>query len=253
VRDSPGDTAFEEQKRTDSAGSAAWLAGGSGIDLVNHRRRADVVSRPRGSGAGDFYNRRAGWLGAVRNTPEKETASQWAHCDSWTGSSDSVHRVGGCAIAQLTGAQVNKGLRLFGHPLHMMLLHFPIALWSVSLLAEAAWLWRGETLWAEMSFWCVLVGLALAVPVAITGFADYLAIPNGNPAERVALWHMVVMLGAAAMFTVSLVVQGTPTAVTSVRMIAAIVVSAGGLALIGLGAWLGGELVLRHGVGRLDS
>jgi uncharacterized membrane protein len=148
---------------------------------------------------------------------------------------------------------MNKGLRLFGHPLHMMLLHFPIALWSVSLLAEAAWLWRGETRWAEMSFWCVLVGLALAVPVVVTGFADYLAIPSGHSAERVALWHMVIMLSAAAMFTVSLVVQGAPAAVTSGRMIAAMVVSAGGLALIGFGAWLGGELVLRHGVGRADS
>ncbi|PYJ69919.1 MAG: hypothetical protein DME75_10185 [Verrucomicrobia bacterium] len=50
---------------------------------------------------------------------------------------------------------MSKGLRLFGHPLHMMLVHFPIALWSVSLLGDVAWLWRGETLWAEMAFWSI--------------------------------------------------------------------------------------------------
>jgi uncharacterized membrane protein len=146
---------------------------------------------------------------------------------------------------------MNKGLRLFGHPLHMMLLHFPIALWSVSLLADLVWLWRGETLWAEMAFWSVAAGLALAMPTAIAGFVDYLALASGG-AERVALWHMIVMLGAAGMFTVSLIVQGAPAAVTQARMVTMTVVSAVGLVLMGFGAWLGGELVLRHGIGRVD-
>ena len=147
---------------------------------------------------------------------------------------------------------MTKGLRLFGHPLHMMLVHFPIALWSVSLLADVVWLWRGETLWAEMAFWSVAVGLALAVPTAVAGFVDYLALAGGQ-AERVALWHMIVMLCTAGVFTFSLVVQGAPTAATPTRMIAATCLSAMGVALMGFGAWLGGELVLRHGVGRVDS
>ena len=147
---------------------------------------------------------------------------------------------------------MSKGLRLFGHQLHMMLVHFPIALWSVSLLGDVAWLWRGETLWAEMAFWSIAAGLALAVPTAVTGFVDYLALAGGQ-AERVALRHMIVMLSAAGVFTVSLVVQGVPTAATRPRMIAATLISASGVVLIGFGAWLGGELVLRHGIGRVDS
>jgi len=148
---------------------------------------------------------------------------------------------------------VNKGLRLFGHPLHLMLVHFPIALWSVSLLGNAAWFWRGVSLWAEMAFWSVAVGLVLAVPVAVTGFVDYLAIPRDKPAERIALWHMVVMLGAAGIFAISLIVQGTPAVATRPRMIAVTMLSAGGLVLMGFGAWLGSELVLRHGIGCVDS
>lgn len=34
---------------------------------------------------------------------------------------------------------MKRGLRMFGHPLHVMLIHFPIALWSVSLVADAVW------------------------------------------------------------------------------------------------------------------
>src|SRR5215831_2474984 len=137
---------------------------------------------------------------------------------------------------------MNKGLRLFGHPLHMMLVHFPIALWSVSLLGDAAWFWRGEVRWAEMAFWSIAVGLAVAVPVAISGFVDYLAIPSGKPAERVALWHMIIMLCSAGTFTISLIVQGSPAVATRARMIAVTTVSAGGLLLMVFGAWLGGEL-----------
>src|SRR5207244_10698927 len=75
---------------------------------------------------------------------------------------------------------MSKGLRLFGHPLHMMLVHFPIALWSVSLLGDVAWLWRGERLWAEMAFWSIGAGLALAVPTAVNGFVDYPALACGT-------------------------------------------------------------------------
>jgi uncharacterized membrane protein len=147
---------------------------------------------------------------------------------------------------------MNKGLRLFGHPLHMMLLHFPIALWSVSLLADVVWLWRGETLWAEMAFWSVVVGSTFAVPTAVAGFVDYLAV-TGEQAERVALWHMITMLCAAGVFILSLIVQGAPTATSPGRMIAATCVSGTGVALLICGAWLGGELVLRHGIGRVNS
>src|SRR5437870_12943765 len=96
---------------------------------------------------------------------------------------------------------MSKGLRLFGHPLHMMLVHFPIALWSVSLLGDVAWLWRGETLWAEMAFWSLGAGLALAVPTAVTGSVDYLALAAG-PAARVATRHINLMFNAAGESTV---------------------------------------------------
>jgi uncharacterized membrane protein len=47
-----------------------------------------------------------------------------------------------------------------GHPIHPMLIPFPIGLWVFSLVADAIYLWRGNDVWKDyIAFYTLLAGI----------------------------------------------------------------------------------------------
>jgi len=60
--------------------------------------------------------------------------------------------------------------RFAGHPLHPALVHFPIALWMAAVLWDLVGWWQSsDPLWWQMSYWCLALGLAAALPAIATG------------------------------------------------------------------------------------
>ncbi len=53
--------------------------------------------------------------------------------------------------------------------LHLLVLHFPLALIIVAALADGLWLWRRKVLFREAGYFCILFGAAAAIPTMITG------------------------------------------------------------------------------------
>lgn len=144
-------------------------------------------------------------------------------------------------------------LRVAGHPLHPVLVHFPVALWPTSLLWDVVGLWRGDSLWWQLSFWCLALGLIAALPAIAAGFLDYAQLPNNDPALGTANAHLSIMAGATTVFLVSLLVRGGAAVADSSPSMLAVVLSAVGTVLLLVGGWLGGTLVYRHGVGRVNG
>ncbi len=141
-------------------------------------------------------------------------------------------------------------VRLAGHPVHPLLVHFPAALWPASLLWDALGWWRGDALWWQMSYWSLALGATMAVLAAVTGFLEYLGLPPGVRAMQTATAHMLVMLTATGAFVASwLLRSGTAAAPPPF----AVGLSLAGLLLLLVGGWLGGTLVYRYGVGRPDD
>ncbi|GBC85556.1 hypothetical protein HRbin11_02006 [bacterium HR11] len=140
-------------------------------------------------------------------------------------------------------------VRFLGHPAHVVLTDFPIALWVTSVLADGLTLGFGPSPWERWAFGCLALGLLMAVPTILTGLLDYLALPADHPAVRAATVHMTLMLTATGAFTTSLVLRVGVSPPTGVRWLAALVFSGAGLAALVVGGWWGGELVLRYGVG----
>jgi uncharacterized membrane protein len=135
--------------------------------------------------------------------------------------------------------------RIAGHPLHPALAHFPLALWLAAVLWDAVGWWRGEPLWGQMSYWCLALGLAAALPTAATGFIEFLSLRSDEPALGTATAHMLVMLTASGLFGGSWLVRAMGGAASW-----AIALAATGAAVVLVGGWLGGTLVYRYGLGR---
>src|SRR5205085_10411763 len=75
------------------------------------------------------------------------------------------------------------------HPIHPIIIPFPIALWIFSLVADVIYLWRGNAVWRDyVAFYALLGGILGAVVAAVPGFVDRLSIPDREE-KHIANWH----------------------------------------------------------------
>lgn len=133
--------------------------------------------------------------------------------------------------------------KLFGHPIHPMLVVFPLGLWIFSFVCDVIAAWRGPTPWRDVATYAmgggVLGGLAAAVP----GVVDLQAIAAPG-LRRIAVTHMLLNLCLLALFSVNFWLR-----CRAQRPRGLVLLSAVGVLGLGLSGWLGGELVYVHGVG----
>ena len=135
------------------------------------------------------------------------------------------------------------------HPIHPILIPFPIALWVFSLVADVIYLWRGNTVWRDyVAFYALLGGIIGGAVAAVPGLIDWLSLKDPE-AVKVANWHARLNVIALLIFVASFYLRTTGGA----RMIGGsyaipAALSVLGVILIAISGWLGGELVFRHGV-----
>src|SRR5215213_8893200 len=67
--------------------------------------------------------------------------------------------------------------KLFGHPVHPMLIVVPLGLFSIGVLFDVVYVLTGATAFAEVAFWNIGAGVAGGLLAAIFGLADWLLIP----------------------------------------------------------------------------
>jgi len=140
--------------------------------------------------------------------------------------------------------------KLFGHPIHQMLIVFPLGLLATAVVFDLVALARSQGYWSELAFWMIAAGVVTGLLAAPFGFVDWLAIPSGTRAKRIGAVHGLGNVLIVLLFAVSwLMRRDTPAAPEPVALALSFV--AGGAALIT--GWLGGELVDRLSVGVDDG
>lgn len=145
-----------------------------------------------------------------------------------------------------------NGLKLFGHPLHAAVVHFPVAAWTSAVVTDAVFLANRGVLWWRISFWLLAVGTATALGAMTAGFLDLLSLPEAEPAQKGALHHMYVMCAAWSIFAIDLLVRFLPGQAfpsTGLAWGCMALTVAGFLTLLA-GTHLGARLVYDFGVGR---
>ena len=136
-----------------------------------------------------------------------------------------------------------------GHPIHPMLIPFPIGLWVFSLVADVVFLWRGNPVWKNyIAFYALLAGIIGAAVAALPGLIDWLSLTEKS-VVKIANWHARLNVIALVIFVISFYLRTTRGASwVSGSDAIPVLLSVLGVVLISISGWLGGEMVFRHGV-----
>ena len=136
-----------------------------------------------------------------------------------------------------------------GHPIHPMIIPFPIALWVFSFVADIIYLWRGNPVWKDwIAFYALLAGIIGAVAAAVPGLIDWLSIKD-KAVVKIAKWHARLNVIALLIFAASFYLRTTSGAsLVSGSETIPVLLSMLGVVLITISGWLGGEMVFKHGV-----
>ena len=138
-----------------------------------------------------------------------------------------------------TPASVDK------HPLHAILVAFPIGLWMFSLVCDLIFRFASrEPVWHLMAWYTVVAGLIGAVVAAVPGVIDFFSITDPR-AGKVGMAHLVINVGLVGLYSINAWLR-TVVGPDSVVPVLLSVMGVAGLAVTG---WLGGEMVYVHKVG----
>src|SRR5689334_16159960 len=78
--------------------------------------------------------------------------------------------------------------QIAGHPIHPMLIPFPIAFFVSAFVCDLAYWQTASTIWATAAVWLLGAGIVMAALAAVAGLTDVL----GDPRIRAlndAWWH----------------------------------------------------------------
>jgi uncharacterized membrane protein len=140
--------------------------------------------------------------------------------------------------------------KLFGHPIHQMLIVFPLGVLGMSLFFDLIALGTNRPPLFQAAFYMIAAGIITGLLAAVFGLIDFLAIPAGTRAKRIGLLHGGGNVVVVALFAASWWLRrGAPDAPGTIP----IVISAVAVAIALVTGWLGGELVDRLGVGVDDG
>lgn len=138
--------------------------------------------------------------------------------------------------------------RISGHPIHPMLVPFPIVCFIGALVTDVVYWRTAETMWSDISAWLLLIGLILGVLAAIAGLIDFLGnrlIRAQSPAWPHMLGNLLVLL--LALFNTMVHTRDAWTSVVPTGLILSVLT----VLILPVTGWLGWSMVYRHGVGVL--
>lgn len=138
---------------------------------------------------------------------------------------------------------VPSTVAIAGHPIHPILVQFPIAFLVGALLTDIVFSFTSDTFWARASFWLIVGGLTGGVAAALTGILDFLRIERVR--KRTAGWaHLILNVSVLVLTILNLLLRlNNPVSpILPWGLVLSVIIAT----LLGVSGWYGGELVYRH-------
>jgi len=137
-----------------------------------------------------------------------------------------------------------------GHPIHPMLIPFPIVFLVTALVADLVFWRTGNAAWATVAMWALGAGIVMALVAALAGFTDFFGderIRNISDAWQ----HMIGNLIAVVLAAINWYIRYRYGAAEGVFPWG-IWLSLATVLLLLFNGWKGWELVYRHHVAVSD-
>lgn len=132
-------------------------------------------------------------------------------------------------------------VNIAGHPVHPMLVAFPIGLWVFSLACDILFRATGNQVWDTVALYTMGGGVIGAIAAALPGFFDLLDMPESR-AKRIGLGHALLNISALILFVASFSIRQSAGPGT-----APFILSILGVITITISGWMGGSMVYLHG------
>lgn len=134
--------------------------------------------------------------------------------------------------------------RIAKHPIHPMLIVFPIGLLVFSFICDIFFLTGGSSNWSTVAYYCMGGGIVGGLLAAVPGMIDLFSMHRSR-AKTIGLWHMCINLAGVVLFVANFYMRMGAGETTSSAFVLSLV---GVLGLL-VSGWLGGEMVYVHHVG----
>lgn len=178
----------------------------------------------------------------------RESAARHGHGDIFIhrpdGSIEETMHVGG--RARETADAVPSKAAISGHPIHPMLIPFPIAFLVAVPVVDVVYAVTSNVFWADAAFVLLAAGLVAGALAALVGLVDFAGIRTVRK-RRTAWWHVLANAGALTLALVNLLVRFGDRA--DAILPAGVLLSVVTAGLLAAGGWFGGELAYRHRIG----
>jgi uncharacterized membrane protein/nitrite reductase/ring-hydroxylating ferredoxin subunit len=140
---------------------------------------------------------------------------------------------------------MKSGAHIKGHPLHPILVSFPIAFFTGALVFDLLAIFRKNDDFLITAHYLLIAGIVMALAAAIPGFIDFLyTVPPESSAKKRATTHALFNLCMLALFIGALIIRTSHA--TSAWPV---VLEGAGFILMSVAGWMGGTLVHRNQVG----
>jgi len=136
--------------------------------------------------------------------------------------------------------------KLFGHPIHPILIVFPLGLFAMAVIFDIVQLVTGNPNLSLAAYYMIGAGIITGLLAAVFGLIDWTGIVPQSRARSIGVLHGLGNVVVVLLFAISWWLR-KPNPVTPSG--GALTASYLGVLLGLVTGWLGGELVFRHGVG----
>ena len=152
-------------------------------------------------------------------------------------------------LLELERLDVGSKVALVGHPIHVMLVHFPVAFVVATLGVDVFYWWTGDAFWLRAGLWAAGMAFWSGVAASIVGTGELLLVRGIRMLE--ASWsHAIAAMTLVAMAGAN---WGLRLIDTDSILPHGLVLSAIASVMVGFAGWHGGKLVFDHGIGILVS